>query len=184
MEKGGAQPARTCVDKGRFVRGGGRLPRPTRPMDVLEELCSGPPGPVWPEEALAGVGLRHGALEGLPRPEQVGEPWFSGWASLLRHAQLTLPKEASPTGGKGHSNGSPAFYTPLNNCISPPWWPGLPLQTFLAVEPFPPASSGCLLTTNRYLLPGSTIQTPLSSTQPSYTPLRLGCAGLWHRLYE
>ena len=119
-----------------------------------------------------------GPLQACQGLSGLGRTWLEVWARL--------PKEAGPAGGVGHCSGGSALFMPLNSGASAPWWPGLPPQTFLAVEPFPPAASVCLLTANSCPLPGSTLQTLLSSTQPSSAPgdtqFRLGCTGLQHGL--
>lgn len=77
------------------------------------------------------------------------------------------------------------------------WWPCLQQlrPTFLVAwasstnlpgcGTLPPATPGHLPTSHSGPLPGSTLQTPLSSTQPFSPPgdtqPRLGCVGAWHR---
>ena len=58
-------------------------------------------------------------------------------------------------------------------------------QTFLIVVPLAPVSSGCLFTAKSCTLPGSALETTLSSTQLPFatgdSEFRLECAELWCR---
>ena len=91
-----------------------------------------------------------------------------------------MPKK--PAGGGRGYNGGCAPCTPLNKDALLLWCPWLFLQTFPFVELLTPVPSGCLFTANSCPLPGSALQTPLSSTQPPFTTgdsqLRLECTEL------
>ena len=90
-----------------------------------------------------------------------------------------------PEGGEGVCNGSLAPYVPLNNDALLLWCSRLFLQTFPLVELLTSVPLGCLFTANSCPLPGSTLQTLFSSTQPPSatgdTQLRLGCTRLRYR---
>ena len=179
----------TCLGRGALA-GVGLRPR-SHATGGLSGVVGGPLRPMWPWEALAFGGprprtcLAREALSAVglsPRTSRLA--WaFEGWASLLRCAPLPLPKETGPADGEGHNSGGPALCVPLNHGTPLPWLPEPPPPTFLAMEPLPPAATDHLLTANSHPLPGSTLQTPLSCTQPSSPPggtqPRLGCAGPW-----
>ena len=61
---------------------------------------------------------------------------------------------------------SSCYIAPLNNDILPLWCPGLLPQTFLILEILTAVPSGCLLTANSSLLPGSALQTPFPAPRP------------------
>ena len=96
--------------------------------------------------------------------------WLEVWVSLLRQMSLLLPAEAGAGGWRSGLQWQPSLCTPLNNGALFLRWSGLLLQTFLVVELLSPIPSVCLFTANSCPLPGSTLQAPLSSTQPPSTP--------------
>lgn len=158
----------------RLVTGGGWAPET---HVALGGFGVGGPRPrtCLAREALSALGLS-------PRTSRLAGA-FEGWASLLRCVPLPLPKETGPADEEGHHSGGPALCVPLSNGTRLPWFPGPPPPTFLAMEPLPRAAPDRLLTANSHPLPESTLQTPLSCTQPSSPPggtqPRLGCAGPW-----
>ena len=76
-----------------------------------------------------------------------------------------MPMEAAASGGEGGCNVGPTSCAPLSNDTLLLWCPRLPLQTFLVVELLTPSPSG-FFTANSCPLPGSSLQTSLSSTLP------------------
>ena len=88
------------------------------------------------------------------------------------------PSQCPPklVGGERDYNGGSTPFVPLSNGILLLWCPRLFLQTLPIVELLTPVPSGCLFTANSCSLPGSMLQTPLSSTQP---PFATGDSQLW-----
>ena len=71
-------------------------------------------------------------------------------------------------GGERGYNGSSAPCTPLENDTFLLWCPRFFLQTFPVVQLLTLVPSGYLFTANSCPLPGSVLQTPISSTQPPF----------------
>ena len=166
---------------------GSVLPTPcfnTQPLPALADSHprQGCPGLI-PKEALGCVALRP------PESMQVGgDPSLRGRRAHSNRSPFQCPQRLkNPEGGERACNGSSAPSTPLNNDALFLWCPGLFPQSFPVVELLTPVPSGCLFTANWSPLPGSTLQTPLSSTQPPFTTgnlqLSQECSELWGTPY-
>ena len=154
--------------------------------EPLGGCCLGLQGPVQPEEALVGAGLRTGthaapqrlwrqqvpclgpswseaavAGAGLRPGTLAGLPGLEGWASLLRCMPPSLPKE-------GGQQGAPqrwpcSLHTTQHRCPASLVARARPLPSRRGT--LPSATPGRLLTANSCSLLGSTLQNLLSGTQ-------------------
>ena len=114
------------------------------------------------------------ALASSLESEWVGDTLTWGAGNPAHVCTLLLPKVARPVGWSGALRRDPALCAPVNNGSLFPCWPWFPLLNFLAMELFPSAASGCLLTTNSCSLPWFTTQ--LSSSL-AVSQFRLGAQG-------